>query len=382
MMRHTKVTLVLASLLAVSSVFLQVKQTTAGDYYNNGYVGSSGYAYRDGYWYKGDAAYERYQVQEPYYYYNCGIRYTGYRWVYNYRPVAVNKVVITKEDLSYNNTSEDGWRGRLLDIAKQRDVYEGRARASALEHNEFLESVKVMGLEGNFRWNGYGYEMSYAQNPYGDGVYAKHKQVYSHYPAAQGSTIYGYTELADIYANVDLGEIYNSVLRLREQSYGYEAKATSETHALVGELGSQMAQVKEIEAKGRAAAATLKASEAKDRTTLLKEFWAAYPNGSGAAALPRPDVQQLPANEHGAALGRLIESKCILCHSSEKKNGGLDLGDPGLLTPAQVDKILDRIVHSDPTKRMPLGTDLGPGAPLSKAEIAVFYAAAYGSAGR
>lgn len=366
MKRHTKVMLVLAVLLAATSVLTNPQQARA-DGYSNGYVSAAGYTYRDGYWWNGNTAFERVRVKSAYTYWHCGRQYTGYRWSYSYKPVEVRKTVI--------NLSEDGWRGKLLDIAKQRDQYEGKLRASALEHSEFLESIKVLGMEGNFRWNGYGYEMSYAQNPHAYG-----QQQYSQYPAQQGQTVYGYRELADIYGNVDLGALYNSVLRLREQSYGYESKATSETHALVGELGGQMARIKEIEAKGAAARAALEAASAKDRATLLREFWSTYPNRAApSTTAPKGGTGGVGANEAFKTMQAIVKTKCAACHNSDKKNGGLDLSNLDALTDNQGKSILERIVHPDPTKRMPLKSDLSPGTPLTQQEIAAFYLAAYGS---
>lgn len=402
MKRHTNVTLVLAAFLAAASVVLAIPHhSTAGGYYpgysssagySDGYTNASGYTYQDGYWWYGDQAYRRVKYSEPYYYYSCGTRCTGYRSAYKYEPVYLQKekVVVTKEDLA--NGSEDGWRGKLLEIAGNRDKWEAKARQSAQEHNEFLESVKFLGMQGNFHWNGYGYEMSYAQNPYAYEGYGQKEvfQQYGQFPAAQGQTVYGYNEIADIYANVDLGQLYDSVLRLREQSYGYESKATSETHALVGDLASKMAEIKEIEAKGRAASAALKASEAKDRTTLLREFWSAYPSASGTTSTTTRRSQSTSSVTVGGMAGgggqalalveRVVANKCISCHTSGGAQGGLNLDDLTALTPEQSTKILDRIVSPDENARMPLAQDRSPGEPLSREEIAAFFFAIYGPA--
>lgn len=331
--------------------------------YQNGYVDASGYTWRDGYWWYDGQAYARTQVKQ--YYCQRGCNY--YRWVYQYQPVAVQKTVVTEQDLS-----EDGWRGKLLDIAKQRDYYEGRNRKSAVEHNEFLESVRVLGMEGNFRWNGYGYEMSYA--------HGNQPQVasYSQMVAPQGSTIYGYREVADVYGNVDLGALYNSVLRLREQSYGNESRATSETHALVGELGDQVARVEEIRAKAQAASAVLSAASAKDKTTLLKEFWSSRPEpGASGAAVRVESARGAVRGDALAKLSVLVNQKCVSCHSATKQNGGLNLADLSVLTADQGRAVLSRITSTDQEKRMPKA----PAPPLNPDEIALFYLSAYAGSG-
>jgi mono/diheme cytochrome c family protein len=372
MTRHTKVMLVLTFLLSIVGFFALPSQSAKADGYSNGYGSAEGYTYRDGYWWLNGQAYTRARVQESYYYWHRNCRYLAYRWVWAYTPVS--GVTTTK----VINPSEDGWRDKLLDIAKQRDQYEGRMRTSAVEHNEFVESVKLLGMEGNFRWNGYGYEMAYAQNP--GAAIAAAQQAYSQFPTPQGNSVYGYRELADVYGNVDLGALYNQAMRLREQSYGNESKATSEVHGLVDGLGSNIAKIKEIEAKGQAAAAALSASAAKDRATVLREFWSTYDSRTKGAPSPATPSQGQPQAAQAGSLQGIIQQKCAACHNSEKKNGGLDLSNLAQITEAQTNKILERIIHPDPTKRMPIREDLSPGEPLSKNEVAAFFVAAYAAA--
>ena len=372
MTRHTKVMLVLTFLLSIVGFFALPLQSAKADGYSNGYCSAEGYTYRDGYWWLNGQAYTRARVQEAYYYWHRGCQYTSYRWVWSYTPVSgVTTTTVI-------NPSEDGWRGKLLDIAKQRDQYEGRMRTSAVEHNEFVESVKLLGMEGNFRWNGYGYEMAYAQHP--GAVLAAAQQAYSQFPTPQGNSVYGYRELADVYGNVDLGALYNQAMRLREQSYGNESKATSEVHALVDGLGSNIAKIREIEAKGQAAAAALSASAAKDRATVLREFWSTYDSRTKSSPSPASPSQGQPQAAQAGSLQGIVQQKCVACHNSEKKNGGLDLSDLAKVTEAQTNKILERIIHPDPTKRMPIREDLSPGEPLSKNEVAAFFVAAYAAA--
>jgi mono/diheme cytochrome c family protein len=79
-------------------------------------------------------------------------------------------------------------------------------------------------------------------------------------------------------------------------------------------------------------------------------------------------------------MSTIIQNKCASCHNSTKKNGGLDLSDLSLLTEDQGTTILQRIIHTDPSLRMPLKPDLSPGEPLSPEEVAAFYVVAYGPA--
>lgn len=380
MMRNTTFALVLG-LISLTGLTIDTPTVTAGQY-AAGTLDVNGYTFRDGFWWKGGLKFNRTTAQEVYYYYQGYCRFQGTRDVHTYQ-VVLNAA--PKKDAYVTPSSEDNWRARLLEIAKQRDKYEAQARASALEQNEFAQSLKILGLDGNFRYQGYGYNPSYAFNPYNNPAaysygqsFQQQGQGYSQLPAAQGSTLYGYRELADVYGNVDLGSLYDQVLRLRQQSYTAESKATSETHALVGDLGTQLARVMEIQAKADAAAKVLQAATPKDRATILREFWAKGSNSGtvqGNVQLRQPAVT---AN-YVAIAQQVANTRCVSCHSATNKQGGLDLSDLSLLNATQGRNILDRIVHKDPSKRMPLKADLSPGEPLSREEVAAFYMAAYGA---
>jgi hypothetical protein len=54
-----------------------------------------------------------------------------------------------------------GWQKKLLDIAAARDKTESRLRLQAMDYNAFQSSLKSLGLEGNFHWNGYGQAINY-----------------------------------------------------------------------------------------------------------------------------------------------------------------------------------------------------------------------------
>ena len=347
--------------LVVTLVCLFQCRVVQSSTYQVGYSDAGGYTFRDGYWWKDGHAFNRFASREYYTY--CGRKF--YRTVYSYQ-----QAVDVPSYAPIDPVNDPQWRVKLLDIIAHRDRAEAKLRVSALDHNEFLETIKVLGLERNFTWNGYGYAPNFASV---ERYSSTQQQQYSQTTAPQGATIYGYRELADIYGNVDLGELYNSVMRLRQQSYANESAATSETHALVDNLAGSMAAIKEIEAKGAAAKAVLEAASAKDRATLLRELWSTRQPGNPA---PAPEARAAVTR---AAVDTLIAAKCLACHNKEKPNGGLDLSDLSLLDGVQGGKILQRIIHPDPAKRMPLAAENAPGVPLTADEVAIFYLAAYGA---
>ena len=137
--------------LLILSLFAMVPSVTQASGYANGTV-SGNYTYRDGYWWSNGVAFTR--TRQAYYTTGycssrrCSTRSLAYRWVYrrsSYQPAVQPQYVTPKTE---------GWRTKLLEIAATRDRYEASTRASANEHNEFIEAVEALGLTSNFTWRG------------------------------------------------------------------------------------------------------------------------------------------------------------------------------------------------------------------------------------
>lgn len=356
MKSYMRSTLVLLTMVVAASF---AAPAFADGIYAAGYVSPDGYTWRDGYWWKGDASYTRAAVQSYYYQNGCRYAYTSY----SYTLVPSKKVTITPQ-------SEDNWRARLLEIAKERDRWEGNLRASALEQNEFLESVKALGLDGNFRWNGYGYEIQYAKG------YRPAVAQYDQLVQPQGATVYGVKEVADIYGNVNIGQIYQQALRLRADSRAYEAEGDKGTTALVDNLGHAAAAVAEIQAKGAATVKILSELRPESRARILRELSIEHRGQAGGGSV-------VPQNGGGsdalAAAQATANNRCVSCHRPDKKLGDLDMTNLSLLSNDQARKILEAINHADPQRRMPRGPDNTVGTPLTEEEKATFYIAIYGA---
>lgn len=333
---------------------------------------ASDYNYNGTYYY--DAAGQAYnRVQSTEYFWRNGCRYSRYVWKYT----AVAGVY------SGVNSQTEGWRSKLLDIAASHKRYQDQIASSANEHQEFLESVKELGLTGVV--TNYGFAPTYANaanymqaHGFSPGLNVQNYAQEYQQAAPQGNTVYGYREVADIYGNVNLGELYQRALRLREQSAGYEATANQDTTKLVDNLGARAAAIEEIRAKATMMAQLVDGLKAESTSKVVREY---YSNVKGG--VPQPGV---PAEPNGQSariidqLGAVIQNKCVSCHTAEKPNGGLNLQNLAGLDATTSRKILERIEAEDPVKRMPLAPGMKPGKPLSLDEKALFFIAAYGVA--
>lgn len=316
---------------------------------------ANGYTYSGGYYWTNGIAYNR--VSTP-----CYDRYGCKTYCYTYAPVQIT-------------SKTPGWREKLTELAAVRDRYEGAARLSAQEHNEYLETVEKLGLTGNFTWKGYGQAMTYAQ--YGGRSYAVNgANAYgvSQLTAPQGATLYGMSEVADIYGNVDLGALYDQTIRLNADVNANADKAHVRTTALVDGAGQAAARVAEIRAKGQAVAQALAAApSASSQATITRNSFRVE-SGVGNASGSLPGASQgPPAGSEAAttallAMKSLFADRCVACHSGAKASKGLDLSRLEGIDKRKADAIWMRINSADESLRMPQQADGLPGEPLTPEE--------------
>lgn len=335
--------------LAIVAVLILACPVVAGSFH-----------FSNGYWWKNGQAYERYKTKC--WYRNCyGYRY--YKWCWKYRKVNVI------------SSRTEGWREKLIALKEQRERYQARLDESANEHNEFIETLRELGLDGSYYGTSVGKAYIDRSRPYAI------QGGYSQLTAPQGSTVYGYTpsgynEIADVYGNVDLGSIYNSAIRLADDSNKYGSQATNSAMSLVDKLGDRAASLmnhrialEEIKVKSAGMSQVAKAlSEA------IRAEARAYVKREGDKQVFRlPENPQLKLKaENGTldSIGEIIAVRCVKCHQPGGKAEHFDLTNLDNIDEMAGLKILDRVSTSDPEKRMP------PSKPLSIHELRVLFDAA------
>lgn len=318
-----------------------------------------GYNFDKGYWWQNDKAFIR--GVEPYFSYDCyGCCQQHYRYTFTEVPVLTKTITNTvvkekivekkvypqqstiepkstvkpktdygsqgsykKSDIKPKADSKFGtlsyrdpeWKTKLLGIVKYRDEVEAKLRQSAIQQQEFLQTVQSLGLSGNFRMQEYGqnpysnsaflpsafnqfgnlnalglgknqnyqypasnagiaqkptYNVGYGygqpqqvlqtQQPYNSG-YASYTlgtnapsfQLGAH--GVQGNSVYGYSfsTLADIYGDTDLTALFQQVGQLAQNGQNIAAKGVEDFSTLVGQEGQNRKAIAEILAKSQAA---------------------------------------------------------------------------------------------------------------------------------
>lgn len=314
----------------------------------------SDYSFSNGYYWKDGQAFTRSIVQS---YDSRGCLINTYKYSL-YSAPAPSVLHVTHET--------PNWRAKLLEIAEYREKSEAKLKASQLEHQEYMDALRALGLKGNSS-----YTTTTTVDAYG----------YSQRAAPQGATVYGYNEISDIYGNVDLGDLYQSAIRLAEASQRSGDSATNGAFRLVDQFGdraqgllSQQLAIAETNAKANgvtnAARALGDALQAQSRIHVEKRTETptpAPPQPGGSPVLDQPSAK---ADDTFNRVTALVQTKCASCHGGKTTEAGLNLTDLGKVDEATVDKILKRITNPNPEKSMP------PGKPLTRAEISLFFQAA------
>ena len=335
---------------------------------SGGYLNSDGYWQYSGdpyYWY-GNNAYVRTLVNGTGYY-SCGVYYPGasyYRYTYHHTYTA-------PVQLSY---TDPGWRSKLLDIAAARDKAEASIRKAAFEQAYFKDAVQALGLTGNFRWDGYGIAPPYV---YPSVVpYAGYGSLQLSTAGVNGSTVYGqtYNSIASVYGDANLSQLYQQASRLAENAQSLAGQATGDFGKLVGQEGSNRAKVAEILARSQAAMEFLKSLEQPGSKFESREFrFKVVPGTNGGMQIQKldPTAPQAPVMPQVNDTKALEQSalKCISCHGPDKKDGGFDVRTYLTLSPADKVKVVQRLLTTDESKRMPRVPGGGVGPKMSMDEI-------------
>ncbi len=340
-----------------------------------------GYTYRDGYWWSGGTAYTRTatQVLVPgSTYCQNGRLYTNpgyYRTDYAYSAVvkaAYTPPVYTPPAVPTSAADPD-WRIKLLELAQARDKGEAGVRKAAIDQKYFLESVQALGLQGNFRIDGYGASPfgpgaaygGYSSSTYGylqplNGVYT-HQLQYGGY-GVQNNTVYGTSlkQYASLYGDTDLNALYQQASRLTENAQRLGGQATADFSTLVGQAGTNQQRVAEIIARADAAQRLLQSIDGPPRTeTKTLEFGPAPPpmaTPPGAAALP---AGRAPGSR--AAFEANFRTDCAACHTGANAKGKFTLEAYYTLSPVQKAQVWQLLVTKDKNLMMPRSRDGGPG---------------------
>lgn len=327
-----------------------------------GSVDINGYVWQGGYWVKDGYQYTRTLYQNPGYWYN-GCYFQG---SYHYRYTLYSAPQVAYVAPKVPTYSDPDWRAQLLNIAAARDKQEGEIRKAAFEQQYFTEAVKALGLEGNFRWNGYGTVPPYLSNGYGampfaNGLY----QMQGHYNfGVNGSTQYGYSSIANLYGDTDLNQLFLQAAQLTQNAQKLSGEATSNFQGLVGQEGSNRAKVAEILAKGQVAREVISALTSSD----FKSFsFKISPVG-----MIEKDDSKVDAGTKAVLRqqwGDLAAAKCASCHSGNKTEGKFDIGNYlSMSQQEKQDRVWSRLTTDDPTRRMPKD-----GPKLTSEELRLFF---------
>lgn len=196
---------------------------------------------------------------------------------------------------------------------------------------------------------------------------------YNQSVAAQGSTIYGYSSVAEAHGNVDLGLLYNQAARLTEQAQQLAGQANIDFSRMVEIEGNNRADVARIIAQGQAAREALSAVrvEPSAQTQSRSFSFKITSSDSGDFQVQKIEDRTHKINMNSGNISDLLNDKCVACHNSDNAQGGLNLLEK--ISVDQQDSILNRIVTDDLIKRMPRNADGSASPRLNVGELKTLF---------
>jgi hypothetical protein len=243
-------------------------------------------------------------------------------------------------------------------------------------------------------WNGYGWAYRNVQPVYQQPVYQQPvvKEVvkkentttvvnnlvgipvpvqYTQPIAAQGTTVYGYSNVAEAYGSVDMGLLYNQAARLTDQAQQLAGQAATDFQALVQAEGQNRADVAKILAQGQAAREALAAAKGDPSVPVQNNYSfkseVKSETKSSSKEGPDFDLKGSSHKQYSRALdvSEVLKTRCVSCHGDQKTAGGLNFLKA--ISDEQQEAVLERITTSDTAARMP------PNKKLSVAEIGALF---------
>lgn len=211
--------------------------------------------------------------------------------------------------------------------------------------------------------------------------------------AAQGTTVYGYSSLAESYDKLDMGLLYNQAARLTDQAQQLAGQAATDFSTMVQIEGQNRAEVAKILAQGQSARQALEAAgSARSSSSQTQQrtfsFRVTQENGEinvekledseqghsdAAHEFSLSGAQSGAQNANSDSVSELLKNKCVSCHGNSTANGDLNLEQP--ITEEQQRAILNRVTTDDLSKRMPRNPDGGAGQKLSVDELQILFGA-------
>lgn len=210
---------------------------------------------------------------------------------------------------------------------------------------------------------------------------------YSQPIQAQGTTVYGYSSVAQAYGQVDMGLLYNQAARLTDQAQQLAGQAASDFATLVQAEGQNRAEVARIIAQGQSARQALEAAAGPPPQPQIQQRTFAFrvtQTSDGRVNIQQIQDGQQTSNfslsgaqeSNGAAAANvsdLLKNRCVACHGNNNTQGGLNL--EAAISDEQQASILRRVTTDDLDKRMPRNPDGTAGQKLNVDELRLLFQA-------
>lgn len=206
---------------------------------------------------------------------------------------------------------------------------------------------------------------------------------YSQPIQAQGTTVYGYSSVAEAYGQVDMGLLYQQAARLTDQAQQLAGQASSDFATLVQAEGQNRAEVARIIAQGQSARQALEAAGGYQQQQIQQRTFAfrVTQDNNGQFNIEQMQDDQTNFKLSGAQtnlnISDILKNKCVSCHGNGNAQGGLNL--EAAISEQQQLSVMNRVTTDDLSKRMPRNQDGTAGQKLDVSELKVLFDAMGGA---
>lgn len=360
----------------ILTIFIFVSEAKAQTYSNGYFDKVDNKIFYNNYWFDHHDTgylypYYRTKYQYPGYYYNGCWNPGNYYFTYTRYYVAPTPSYVQPATTTYPTVKDTDWRTQLLKVAEQRDKYNGQIQKEALEHAQYMEAVKALGLPQPIP-SSYvqpGYYGSGFGGGYGYGGYAIQGN-YSSYPifGTNASTIYGYNSVAALYKDTDINQLYLQAAQLTAGAQKLAGDANTQFGSLVSQEGNNRARIADILAKGAFIQQVMQTLQAPAPMEVKNLTFSIQPGGK----LVKDDSKVTSSDKDKLAQlwGDSASTYCSNCHYGTTKKAGWSIEDyPNMSQDDKQKRVWPRLVTQDEKLRMPRNADGSAAPALSNTEI-------------
>lgn len=257
------------------------------------------------------------------------------------------------------------WRNKVLEYAIELDKQKSRQERQALEQQYFLESVKLLGLEGRGRSG----PLAYPGGVNGPLITSGH--YYSSIVPVSASTQYGLSSYSSssVYGDGGIAQLLQTYGQLVAGAQKHSIAATESIGAMAADQMDRQAKLQEMNARMMIAVKMMDAISGPPTTITSGFKFTVESGGKISKSVDEKIVTPEVKRDILAKWQTHASNACQSCHFGATLKGGFDVDKYLSMTGTEKEKVLKRLASEDEKFRMPRNADGSAGPKLTREEF-------------